>query len=80
MSIGKIVTILGFGILLGLVAGLITRNLFVGFAFPFLLFAFYMIWRSYKRDIEIGVIKVDEKEDKSQEVKAPTTYNRPPEV
>jgi hypothetical protein len=77
MTIGRMVTILGIGILIGLVAGIITRNLFVAFAFPFLLFAFFLIWRSYKQDIKAGNIKVEEEK---KEENNDSTYNRPTEV
>ncbi|NMC09279.1 hypothetical protein GYA44_03065 [Candidatus Microgenomates bacterium] len=77
MTIGRMVTILGIGILIGLVAGIITRNLFVAFAFPFLLFAFFLIWKSYKQDIKVGNIKVEEEE---KEEHNDSTYNRPTEV
>ncbi|MHC1716329.1 MAG: hypothetical protein AB9915_00315 [Candidatus Dojkabacteria bacterium] len=63
MSFGKIVVILGGGILLALIGGLVTRNLFVAFAFPFLLFAFYIIWKSFKKDLEVGNIHIEEKEE-----------------
>ena len=62
MSIGKIVIWGGGGILLGLIAGFVTRNIFVGFAFPFLLIAFYLIWDAFKRDLAAGNIQPEVEE------------------
>ncbi len=86
MSFGQIVTRLGLAVLLGLVSGIITRNLFVAFAFPFLLFAFYLIWKSFKDDLKVGNITVEEKKEdviptvKEELQNNQTTDNRPPEV
>lgn len=63
MSFGQIVTRIGLAVLLGLISGIITRNLFVAFAFPFLLFAFYLIWISFKQDLKVGKITTEEKKE-----------------
>lgn len=90
MSFGQIVTRLGLGVLLGLISGIITRNLFVAFAFPFLLFAFYLIWKSFKDDLKGGIITVEEKKEdriptvreelQNKQEENQTTDNRPTEV
>lgn len=49
--------VLGGCLVLGLISGIVTRNLLVAIAFPFLLVIFILMWVNLRKDIK------DEKED-----------------
>lgn len=57
MTIGRMIFVLGGCLVLGLISGIVTRNLLVAIAFPFLLVIFILMWVNLRKDIK------DEKED-----------------
>jgi len=61
MTIGRIIFVLGGCLVLGLISGLVTRNLIVAIAFPFLLVIFILMWVNLRKDIKNE--KIDVKED-----------------
>ncbi len=63
MTAGRLVLV-GIGcLLLGLLAAIITKNIFVGISFPFLLVVFILMWNKLKGE--------GEKKEKDSEVIAP---------
>jgi choline-glycine betaine transporter len=89
MTIGRIIATLIGCLILGVIAGLVTRNIIVAIAFPFLLVAFLLMWRNLKQTTPKEV--VSEKEEtqelsqseitQQQEVEttsAPTSTTYPP--
>jgi len=64
MTVGRIVMTLVGAAILGLVAGLLTRNIIIAIAFPFLLIAFLLMWRNLK---EIAPEKKEKPEEKENE-------------
>ena len=61
--------VLGGCLVLGLISGIVTRNLLVAIAFPFLLVIFILMWVNLRKEIK------DDKEDNDQENIAKTGVN-----
>lgn len=81
MSLGRMVAIAIGGLILALIAGLVTRDIIVAILFPILLIGFLLIWRrindetpSKPKEEEEKVIAVKEelKEDQPQSQPQPT--------
>ena len=69
MTIGRMIFVLGGCLVLGLISGIVTRNLLVAIAFPFLLVIFILMWVNLRKEIK------DDKEDNDQENIAKTGVN-----
>lgn len=70
-------TIFGvLAVILGIVAGILTRNIFVGIAFPILLVIFSVMWRLLGPEKKIGDVV---KEEIGKVVPIPTIENKVPE-
>ena len=69
MPIGRMIFVLGGCLVLGLISGIVTRNLLVAIAFPFLLVIFILMWVNLRKEIK------DDKEDNDQENIAKTGVN-----
>lgn len=64
MSVGRIIAILFGCLILGVIAGLVTRNIIVAITFPFLLVAFLLMWRNLKQNPpEVEKKQVQEKQE-----------------
>jgi choline-glycine betaine transporter len=50
MTVGRIIATLIGCLILGVIAGLVTRNIIVAITFPFLLVAFLLMWRNLKQN------------------------------
>lgn len=50
MTVGKIVVTAVGGLILGLIAGLVTRNIIVAILFPILLIGFLLMWRRIRQE------------------------------
>jgi cell division protein FtsW (lipid II flippase) len=91
MTVGRMVAIAIGGLILALIAGLVTRDIIVAILFPILLIGFLLIWRrineetpSKPKEEEEKVIAVKEelKEDQPQSQPQPTPQfqNQNPQV
>lgn len=61
MTVGKIVVTAVGGLILALIAGLVTRNIIVAILFPILLIGFLLMWRRIKQETPVKPGKEDEK-------------------
>jgi choline-glycine betaine transporter len=69
MTVGRIIVILIGCLILGVIAGLITRNIIVAITFPLLLLGFLLMWRNLKQNPPEDVEKErpQEKQEQNQE-------------
>ncbi|MFA7678029.1 MAG: hypothetical protein WCY00_00750 [Candidatus Dojkabacteria bacterium] len=63
MSIGTMVLVIVGCIILAIIAGIVTRSVFVGILFPILLVIFILMWRSLKKDSTLEVKEEELKEE-----------------
>lgn len=64
MTIGRMVAIFVGCLVIGVIAGLVTRNLIVAITFPFLLVAFLLMWRNLKENAPKELEETQEQEKK----------------
>lgn len=81
MTVGRIVAIAIGGLILALIAGLVTRDIIVAILFPILLIGFLLIWRRIneetpskpkKEEEKVIAVKEELKEDQPQSQPPPT--------
>jgi choline-glycine betaine transporter len=72
MSIGRIIATLIGCLILGVIAGLVTRNIIVAVAFPFLLVSFLLMWRNLKQNPPEDVEKQDSQKGNNPQPKVET--------
>jgi choline-glycine betaine transporter len=77
MTIGRIIATLIGCLILGVIAGLVTRNIIVAVAFPFLLVSFLLMWRNLKQNPPEDVEKKQPQEKQEQNNPQPSTENKP---
>lgn len=65
MTVGRIIFVLIGCAILGVISGLVTRNILVAIAFPFLLVVFLLMWNNLKKDMPK---EVSEKEDERKDI------------
>lgn len=76
MTIGKIVVTAVGGLILALIAGLVTRNIIIAILFPILLIGFLLMWRRIKEETPPNPQKEEEvKEDQSQPIPQEQSQN-----
>ena len=85
MTIGSMVMILIGSAILALIAGIVTRSIFIGILFPVLLLIFIIMWRSLKKNVvpEIKEEEIQEEGDITEEAvidqsPPPVSTNYPP--
>jgi choline-glycine betaine transporter len=76
MTVGRIIATLIGCLILGVIAGLVTRNIIVAITFPFLLVAFLLMWRNLKQNPpkDLG----EEEKEKTQESNPPQQKTEQP--
>lgn len=79
MSIGSMVLILIGCAVLAVLAGIVTRSIFIGILFPILLIIFIMMWRSLKKDIQPEIQNKEEEGDEGEITQEAVTDQQPPE-
>lgn len=79
MSIGSMVLILIGCAILAVIAGIVTRSIFIGILFPLLLLIFILMWRSLKKDVEPEIQEEENKEDEGEITQEAVTDQQPPE-
>lgn len=85
MSIGTMVLVLIGSAILGVIAGILSRSIFVGILFPVFLIIFLLMWRAFKKDVEPGIKGEKEQEEEitakdvtDQQQVEPDETNQPP--
>ena len=63
MSIKSMTFFIAIVLIFGIIAGLVTRNIFIGIAFPILLILFIIMWRYLGSEKEVK--DIDKEEEKS---------------
>jgi len=78
MTIGEIVAIAIGGLILALIAGLVTRNIIIAILFPILLIGFLLMWRKIKQETPSSPQEEEEKVVAvKNEVEEDQTLNKP---
>jgi hypothetical protein len=72
MSIGRIIATLIGCLILGVIAGLVTRNIIVAITFPFLLVGFLLMWRNLQQNPPEDVEKQDSQKENNPRPKVET--------